>query len=76
MISIEERVREGIVTHSDTTHYRTIALGDNLFLYKFVKKGIGHGGYNYKEDGYVLIFSDLSGDARGINVPTFVSKYS
>ena len=76
MSKVDESIREGILTPSNDTHYRTVVLEGNLFLYKFVKRGIGHGGYNYDEEGYVLIFSDISGDVRNINVPTFVSKYS
>jgi hypothetical protein len=60
MTSIEDKIRDGIITSiSNKQMYRTVFIGMNFYVYRFVPEGGSYRGQSYPEAGYVLAWSDI-----------------
>jgi len=73
--SIEDMVRDGVVTTSDKVVYKTLFVGSSFYVYRAVRvtgDGVGYRGHKYLQDGYVLAWADLCGDSM-VLVPQFVA---
>ena len=71
--SIEDQIRDGVVTECGDVRYKTLFVGGNFYVYRHVSPGIGYRGHLYTESGYVLAWADCS-EIPDRHMPSFVGR--